>query len=522
MTTRETAENGQTAPGAWWLAPILFGLYPVLSLYSVNIDDFAYGDTFRPVVVIAVVMTFLGTIFFVGLRDRLKASLLLSAFTFLFFSYGHAGEIADRFGGFPILAAVLHQMPLSPRFILFSFCFALFAAFAVWLARLRRNPAPAIVFANVVAAVLCCLPAVSILQTGIRNHGLVREIPLPPASPDPVKAALAADPALADPKAGPTTQAPDIYYIILDAYGRADVLEKFYGFSNRPFEQAMRRRGFYIAPRARPNYGQTACSICSSLNMMYLDRLARDVGRKSFGLSPLTPLIDHNAVERFLRPHGYKFVTVSTGFELTNAANADVRLGEELSEPPPLVTAFETLVLDVTPFAVIGQKETTLFDRHRQVLSQAFVDLGNVPKIPHRKFVFAHILAPHPPFVFGPNGEPIQPLNRTFSLADGSDFMHRGTAAEYRKLYIGQLQYINTCVLRAVDALYAKSKVRPIIIVQGDHGPRMFVDWESLERTDVRETYGNLNAFSLPDGSASQVFYDDITPVNSFRLLLNH
>ena len=58
--------------------------------------------------------------------------------------------------------------------------------------------------------------------------------------------------------------------------------------------------------------------------------------------------------------------------------------------------------------------------------------------------------------------------------------------------------------------------------MQGDHGPRQFLDWKSLKDTDVRETYGNLNAFELPDGAASKVFYPNISPVNSFRLLFDH
>jgi hypothetical protein len=36
---------------------------------------------------------------------------------------------------------------------------------------------------------------------------------------------------------------PDIYLIVLDGYSRADVLEQYYGFDNRPFLDGLRRRG---------------------------------------------------------------------------------------------------------------------------------------------------------------------------------------------------------------------------------------------------------------------------------------
>ena len=38
----------------------------------------------------------------------------------------------------------------------------------------------------------------------------------------------------------PLGYAPDIYYIILDAYGRADVLEEMFGYDNTPFLQFAR------------------------------------------------------------------------------------------------------------------------------------------------------------------------------------------------------------------------------------------------------------------------------------------
>jgi hypothetical protein len=59
-----------------------------------------------------------------------------------------------------------------------------------------------------------------------------------------------------------------------------------------------------------------------------------------------------------------------------------------------------------------------------------------------------------------------------------------------------------------------------VIILQSDHG----VPW--LARTqknkiDYKPHLSILNAYYLPDFDASQL-YDTITPVNSFRLILNH
>jgi hypothetical protein len=72
---------------------------------------------------------------------------------------------------------------------------------------------------------------------------------------------------------------PDIYYIILDGYGRSDVLRDLYGLDEGPFLRALQEDGFYVADKSRSNYGQTSLSFASALNMSYLaglGELAKD------------------------------------------------------------------------------------------------------------------------------------------------------------------------------------------------------------------------------------------------------
>src|SRR5204863_2404896 len=75
-------------------------------------------------------------------------------------------------------------------------------------------------------------------------------------------------------------------------------------------------------------------------------------------------------------------------------------------------------------------------------------------------------------------------------------------------------------VLEAVDAILRQSHQPPIIIIQGDHGSRMNLDWESQARTDLREPFSILNAYLVPD-RVRRHLYDCITPVNSFRIVLS-
>ena len=60
---------------------------------------------------------------------------------------------------------------------------------------------------------------------------------------------------------------PDIFHVVLDGYGRTDVFERAYGFSDREFVEGLRKRGFYVADDARSNYVQTELSLASMLNL---------------------------------------------------------------------------------------------------------------------------------------------------------------------------------------------------------------------------------------------------------------
>ena len=64
---------------------------------------------------------------------------------------------------------------------------------------------------------------------------------------------------------------PDIYYIVLDAHGREDILRERYGLDTVPLIEALRRRGFYVADEATSNYGWTHLSLAATLNLTYLD-----------------------------------------------------------------------------------------------------------------------------------------------------------------------------------------------------------------------------------------------------------
>ena len=124
------------------------------------------------------------------------------------------------------------------------------------------------------------------------------------------------------------------------------------------------------------------------------------------------------------------------------------------------------------------------------------------------KFVFAHIMAPHPPFVFGENGNKIY---------------YDGNSMNRKTLFINQLKYINKRMINVLEKiLYTNNGRNKIIIIQGDHGTREIVpnNIYSFKQDWVQEAFGNLNAIYFSDKIKNKkVNY--YSPVNTFRFILN-
>ena len=157
-------------------------------------------------------------------------------------------------------------------------------------------------------------------------------------------------------------------------------------------------------------------------------------------------------------------------------------------------------------------------DRKHRGIRSTFDRLGQVAAIASPKFVFVHLVAPHSPFVFDAAGE--QARNSTYDLTP----LHHeqqampGWSEWYRGGYASEVQGLGKYVEEAIDGILANSPSPPIIIVQGDHGPRLGLTDEA-ETSDVEERFGILSAFYLP-GDAGLKLYPSISSVNTFRLIL--
>jgi len=126
-------------------------------------------------------------------------------------------------------------------------------------------------------------------------------------------------------------------------------------------------------------------------------------------------------------------------------------------------------------------------------------------KIKSPKYVFLHIVSPHPPYICDEFGN--FKAGRKISEAWW----------EPKSDYLAQLKYINKEVIKFVEEIFKKSSNQPIIIIQSDHGP-----WISSNSFyEIYEARSKiLNSYYIPYNWKNKL-YPTITPVNSFRVIFN-
>jgi hypothetical protein len=308
--------------------------------------------------------------------------------------------------------------------------------------------------------------------------------------------------------AAESAQFPDIYYIIADTYGRDDVIRDLYGHDNGEFTAWLESRGFYVARESWSNYPITFLSLASSLNMRYLDeQVEQAVARKrgSRDYTPLYRMIHRADVPERLQQKGYRYAQTLTHWGGTDrSANADIRY----KFAPFLGDEFTGTLANMTLLRVFAP---TIDELHRFVAAS----VPRMAELEGPTFGFVHLLLPHNPYVFDRDGRVIASHPLTLSLKGQDRVWH------VREPFVEQLRYTNTLLRRMIDDILARAPTPPMIILQGDHGTSL-AEFDGGVRTVAEpvERLAILNAYLVPEAMRARL-YPDITPVNTFRLLLS-
>jgi hypothetical protein len=473
--------------------PLLLCIYTILFFLVNNIAQVENYAANRLLLVFSAITILLLFIMKLVLRDIQRAGLVVFVFGLIFFTYPHIKFILQE--KFPILINLNLLFPVSIIFLAGIFVAAI---------RLPRGKLAVLsMYLNGITLILVLIQITLLFTYEYKMAAYERNAALH---------VLESSVRVADRK----DSRPDVYFIVLDGYARADVLLDELQLDNSQFLATLRKRQFYVADCSMSNYAQTEQSFASTFNMTYLGEIIGRINDPHLREDYFSPYIKNNLVRQYFESLGYKTVAFYTGYSWAEWTDATYFLGDPRSTKTTSVKSlvpFESSFLSRTIFSsleddlsYLGIGNATQIAQlrggevDRGIVRYTLSELPVVAQLRGPKFVFAHILLPHPPYVFGPNGEKQNLYNTTSNVA------------VHLQGYRDQVLFANKSILPIIDAILAESKGNAIIVLEGDHG---MIDYK-----DGAEHMKNLNAYYFPDHNYSAL-YPWITPVNSFRVILS-
>lgn len=459
--------------------PPLFAAFPILFLYAYNISETSISEVWLPLVASVAAALLLWIVLSLILRSSTKAGLATAIFLSVFFSYGYLYDIL-RIGMFDPKHAYL----FSGMLLVWGYC-------VYFIGRAKRDFRIATKFLNIVAVVLI---AINVFNIAVHQVNSAR---MSDMTPEELPNQTAPSPA------EPSTL-PDIYFFVLDEYAHPDVMKERYDYNSDVFTKNLEDKGLFVASRSKTQSSDTPLVIAQVLNMEYLDSAPwSDSTYRKIGQSKAA---------NFLKAAGYQYIVFGNNFatytwEKYARNNVDFYFdycGYNSSMATEFMyTLWSTTMLKPFYAYVTGNQHDNSF---RCETLYMLDELKTLPELEGPKFVFAHFICPHAPFVFGPNGEYVAPAN-LYNYED-------------KQFYLEQYIFISTEIEKVIDVLLEELKVPPIIVLQSDHGPRSG-HFKFHYPVGVNDWQKILNAMYLP-GMDRDTLSDNMSPVNTFRLVFNH
>lgn len=315
------------------------------------------------------------------------------------------------------------------------------------------------------------------------------------------------------PLKGAAVMRPNVYFILLDAYMRADTLKDNLGFDNSPFINALGEKKFFVVNQSYVAYPTTTYSIATTFRMQHTTRFDPKIMSYRF---------KGDTFKNF-RELGYRnyfmpdFRAVAPCPEDVTCFNDKERsdritigyLGMTLIKTIPLL---EDLLLAVAPDRFYYQiNELSDLRQYLETFK---------PSEP--AFLYAHVSMPHPPYFRDENCQ-------DNGYVGGKEEEFGTFYWKVRQRYIDFLRCGNRQAIKVVDTIIDNDP-EAIIILQSDHGTYFTNNRytggkeapapgnEPWKEAAMKEAYGNLNALRTPQ-SCRDMLYPSMSPVNTFRFV---
>jgi hypothetical protein len=310
------------------------------------------------------------------------------------------------------------------------------------------------------------------------------------------------------------TKNPDIFFIVLDGYASSKCLKEEFNYDNSEIDSLLIQNHFYISKDSKSNYNVTPFSLSSTLNLDYLKTGLENnmVSSKTFlqGMETLKK----NKLENFLAEQGYT---------LKNFGCFDMDLVSTKTDPyfkDLYYSQVDNQTFSSRLWGDIGWNftlkniftgkfqipETYKKNKSYHLFRNDFNIKGLIGELDTHsntpKFVYAHLILPHEPYFLDSVGN----LNSDTAILLNKMNLKQG--------YVGQVAYCNRQIKSIIKAISSNNHDK-VVIIEGDHGYRNYEPGVPEEKV-----FMNLNSYYFSDGDY-KALYNNISPVNSFRVVLN-
>ncbi len=284
---------------------------------------------------------------------------------------------------------------------------------------------------------------------------------------------------------------PDIYHIILDSHS---------GFDNPKlcdhcFKAELEKRGFHICKGVKSNYTMTGMSLPSMLHLNYVDAFFPE-NEKHAQIPKMWQYYNDNTVFKTLKKLNYKFICAYSNFFIKNIKHSyidnddlinKIKASHERNEILFLLEFFSISNIMKHYTLYYSQNVDETLNIHNDFCSKTY-------KSP--TYYYAHILAPHTPYLKNENGEKIHLLEQ-----------------KNIKNYMTYQKYINKTFLKNIDTIQKNMKDNSIIILHSDHS--------ICYNGDTKGRYNILCAIYSKNADFKTLIPDNSTLVNIYRYIFN-
>lgn len=305
---------------------------------------------------------------------------------------------------------------------------------------------------------------------------------------------------------------PNIYYFILDAYTRADVLKKYFSYDNSGFLGALENDGFQIVTQSHSNYPATLYSVSTTLNSDYYLPTGPNSERKVDPNSPIFNSVKGGPSVVFdrLRKLGY------TIYYANHKGSTDTNCKPYCLAGKAFLSPLQFELLRMTPaYGVLNEWYNEIMRNwgffHQKNLDPVVKRLASMT--PDPVFLFAHVLSPHAPLIYKPDCSQRPNVELQMEMKDNNL-----PAVVVKQHYVEEIMCLNSRVRDAIKRIL-RMKPNAIIIVQSDHGIAIPGKDSNGDAQSEKLPFANLNALRLPKRCKPFV-HPSMSLVNTFRVVL--